>query len=158
MQNQNNIVSNEKIEKILVCITPQSNSKRLIEQGAERAAECGGALHVLHVQKGDSIFNNYDSLKWLQQLFTYGSSKGGMMHATCDYNVAQCIARFVQEEEITQVVMGELPKNLKKQIAKGTRENQFQNIMDALPDTITLTIVPREQAVVQKEEKKRKII
>ena len=41
----------KKEEKILVLVTAQKTFLRLIEQGAAVAQECGGELHILHVQK-----------------------------------------------------------------------------------------------------------
>ncbi len=43
-------------EKVLVCITIQKNSKRLIRKGAEIANNIGGELHILHVEKRNEYF------------------------------------------------------------------------------------------------------
>ncbi|MPM49129.1 hypothetical protein SDC9_95857 [bioreactor metagenome] len=54
------VKAEDGIERILVCITAQCNSKRLINEGAKVADQVNGELHIIHVQRGDSIFNNAD--------------------------------------------------------------------------------------------------
>ncbi|NLK36914.1 MAG: hypothetical protein GX299_02375 [Epulopiscium sp.] len=132
-------------EKVVVCITPQSNSRRLIDKGAQIAQEHGGQLHILHVQKGNTIFQNQEALKWLEQLFIYGSEMGGMVHALCDEEIPSCIARFVKEEGVTKVVLGEVPKPLKKESAKSKKEPLFNRILNALPKEAQIIIVEREE-------------
>lgn len=129
-------------EKIVVCITPQSNSKRLIDKGTQIARECNGQLHILHVQKGDNIFHNQETLKWLQHLFVYGNAVGGMVHALCDDHIAKCISRFVVEEGITKVVLGELPKHVRKQNKK--QQNHLCEILENLPENVSVSIVKRD--------------
>lgn len=148
-------IEHGKKENVVVCITPQSNSKRLIDAGAEVAAKCQGSLHILHVQKGDSIFHNEETLRLLERLFRYGSQKGGMIHAFCDNDIPRCIAKFVSEEKITHVVIGELPKEMQKKAIKGKGENQFDKILKVLPQGTEIVIVKREEE--QQEELQKKI-
>ncbi len=145
-------------EKVLVCITAQSNSRRLIDAGAEVASQCSGELHILHVQKGDNVFNNNETLHLLQQLFVYGSEKGGMIHAFCEEDIAGSIAHFVEEEKITKLVLGELPESMRKQLEKSRRENQFQKILDRLPENVQAVIIKRTEEKTAREESKRKIV
>ena len=65
-----------KEEKIAVCITAQTSSQRLIDYGAEIAEQYNSSLHILHVQKGDSIFQNGETLKLLTKLLSFGDSCG----------------------------------------------------------------------------------
>ena len=53
-------------QKILVCITIQQNSKRLIKKGAELASQVEGELHILHVEHGSSILSQSDAGELLQ--------------------------------------------------------------------------------------------
>ena len=145
-------------EKVLVCITAQSNSRRLIDAGAEVASKCSGELHILHVQKGENVFNNSETLHLLQQLFLYGSEKGGMIHAFCEEDIAGSIAHFVKEEKITRLVLGELPEAMRKQLEKSHRENQFQKILDSLPKGVRAVIIKRAEEKTAGEETKRKIV
>ncbi|MGE4215024.1 MAG: hypothetical protein AB7E42_09685 [Anaerotignaceae bacterium] len=102
---------NDGIERVLVCITAQCNSKRLINEGAKVADQANGELHIIHVQRGDSIFNNADTPRLLEELFDYGAKRGGMIHFYCDEDITECIGRFVKEKGITKMVLGEPPMN-----------------------------------------------
>lgn len=110
-------------QKVLVCITIQRNSKRLIEKGAKLAREQGAALHILHIEKGMSIFQNPESATLLEELFKYGKELGGEVHFVSDENVAQMIVSFIRDMAVKTVVLGEtmrgkLYKLLKKDISR----------------------------------------
>lgn len=138
------ITSTEFREKVLVCITAQSNSRRLINKGAEIADKYNGELHILHVLKGDNVFNNQQTLQLLQQLFIYGSEKGAMVHAYCDENVSDNIADFVKNEKITKLILGESPTQPMKKNKKQT-ENHFHKIISGIPKGVEIIIVKRKE-------------
>lgn len=135
--------SSEVFDKILVCITAQSNSKRLINEGASVADGCNGELHILHVKKGNNIFDNSETPKLLQQLFLYGSEKGGMIHAFCDDDVPKSISEFIIKEKVTKVILGETVSQVKKK--KKEIENQFGGILKNIPKDIEIIIVNRDE-------------
>lgn len=108
-----NNTSDIKVEKILVGITVQANSKRLITKGAEIAKQKQGQLHILHVQKGNNIFVNSHTPELLQQLYQYASQLGGETHAICGEDVCEAIANFAKNMDITTMVLGERPKHIK---------------------------------------------
>lgn len=93
--------------KVLVCITIQKNSKRLIEKGAKLAIEQHSKLHILHVEKGMSIFQNPEAATLLEELFEYGKKLGGEVHFISDEQIAQRIVTFIRDMEVTTVVLGE---------------------------------------------------
>ncbi|MBC7958390.1 MAG: universal stress protein [Vallitaleaceae bacterium] len=108
--------------KVLVCITIQRNSKRLIEKGAALARAHQSQLHILHIEKGMSIFQNPDSATLLEDLFKYGKELGGEVHFISDQQIAHRIVSFIREMGVTNVVLGEtmrgkLFKLLKKDIS-----------------------------------------
>lgn len=138
-------------EKVLVCITAQSNSHRLINQGAEIADKYNGELHILHVLKGDNVFNNEQTLHLLQQLFVYGSEKGAMVHAYCDENVSDNIAAFVKNEKITKLILGEPPTQLVKKNKKQT-ENHFHKIISGISKSVEIIIVKRKEKNIEQCE------
>lgn len=138
----------KKEEKILVLVTAQKTFLRLIEQGAAVAQECGGELHILHVQKGDSIFDGGEILNLLQNLVDFGGRMDGIVHIYSENDIAACIGRFVREEGMTQVVMG-CGRDLGARRAKKSRPNEYENILAALPSKTGVTIVPEE---VRKEK------
>lgn len=141
-------------EKVLVCITAQSNSKRLINKGAEIADHVNGELHILHVQKGNNIFHNNDTPRLLQQLFQYGSEKGGMVHAYCDDQIPESIAAFIEREKVTRLVLGEPPQHIKNM--KKKNENQFHKILQCMKQKVEIIIVGREEEPELESEQNKK--
>lgn len=104
----------EGTKKVLVCITAQSNSERLIDYASLIADENNAEFHILNVNKGTSIFNNNSTPQLLEKLFAYGSERGGMVHMLCSEDVAKSIGDFIKEYNITNIVLGEPPKKIQK--------------------------------------------
>lgn len=96
-------------EKVLVCITIQENSRRLISQGLDLAKDTEAPLHILHVRKGETIFDDPESSSLLENLFDYGSELGGEVHFLCSNNVTETIIDFIKENHVTHLVLGEAP-------------------------------------------------
>lgn len=97
------------MNKVLVCITIQENSKRLIHKGSELAHSIDGELHVLHIRKGETIFDNPNSSSLFEELFVYGSELGGEVHFLCSSDVIHTISDFISNNGITHVVVGKPP-------------------------------------------------
>jgi K+-sensing histidine kinase KdpD len=93
-------------KKILACITPQSNSKRLIDKAFEISQKNNGELHILHVETGGNLFFSENSTALLQSLFNYGARMGGSVHGVAAADAAKAIIKFIREEKITDVVLG----------------------------------------------------
>lgn len=96
-------------EKVLVCITIQENSRRLISEGFNTATTLDAPLHILHIRKGETIFDNPESSSLLEELFDYGSELGGEIHFLCSHNISQTIMDFIVAHEISHLVIGESP-------------------------------------------------
>lgn len=96
-------------EKVLVCITIQENSRRLISEGFNTATTLDAPLHILHIRKGETIFDNPESSSLLEELFDYGSELGGEIHFLCSHNISQTIMDFIITHEISHLVIGESP-------------------------------------------------
>ncbi|MDF2877970.1 MAG: hypothetical protein K0S30_1066 [Clostridia bacterium] len=96
-------------EKVLVCITIQENSRRLISEGFNTATTLDAPLHILHIRKGETIFDNPESSSLLEDLFDYGSELGGEIHFLCSHNISQTIMDFIVTNEISHLVIGESP-------------------------------------------------
>lgn len=103
--------ANLTTQKILVCITIQHNSKRLIKKGHEIAQKTGAELHILHIAKGDSIFNDPKNGPLLDDLFKYASGLGAEVHFGCSSHVTKYIASFIKDHGITCIVLGETLRN-----------------------------------------------
>ncbi|GMQ57706.1 hypothetical protein AN1V17_21010 [Vallitalea sediminicola] len=114
----------QEVEKILVCITIQKNSKRLIRKGAEIANEISGELHILHVEKGMSIFKNEESIELLEELFEYGKQLGGEVHFLSGKDVPNKIVDFIKGMQITRLVLGETMRSkLRRLLTKDIESN-----------------------------------
>lgn len=94
------------MNKVLVCITIQENSRRLIKKGFDTAQAIDGELHILHIKKGETIFDHPNSSILLEELFLYGSELGGEVHFLCSNNVTQTIIDFINEQCITKLIIG----------------------------------------------------
>lgn len=97
------------MNKVLVCITIQENSKRLMQKGFELAKSLNGELHILHIHQGDSIFETPNSSELFQELFIYGSELGGQVHFLCSSNITNTISGFVCDNSITDLIIGKAP-------------------------------------------------
>lgn len=97
------------MHKILVCITIQQNSKRLIKKGYELAKENNGELHIIHIRKGETIFETPDSSLLFEELFVYGSELGGEVHFLCSTDIPNTICEFINQNAITHLVIGKPP-------------------------------------------------
>lgn len=127
------------MERVLVCITPQSNSTRLIDKAAEEANSANGELFILNVQKGDNIFGDADSAQMLERLFSYGSKKGGSVHALAGKDVPMMIKNFAVKQKVTTIVLGEPPKN----IAVARDSGIIDNLKKTIPE-LKIIVLERE--------------
>lgn len=118
--------------KILVCITPQSNSKRLIDKGSNSIFNIDDELYILHVTKGSNLLLDPESIDLIQKLFTYASSLGGIVQGLCGEDIYKTIKKFIVENMITHVVVGtpkgQLP-NEETIIDKLKRELPYINLV-----------------------------
>jgi len=82
---------------------------RLIDKGHEISLHISAELHILHVEQCNSIFYTDESAQMLDNLFRYGSERDGVVHAVCSQDPFAAIQRFIREEVVTDVVLGESP-------------------------------------------------
>ena len=99
-------------EKVLVGITIQENSRRLIDEGYKLSKQLNAPLHILHIRKGETIFDHPESSQLLDELFSYGGDLGGEVHFLCGDHVSQTFVNFVNANQITHLVIGEAPSTL----------------------------------------------
>ncbi|QUI20867.1 hypothetical protein HZI73_00435 [Vallitalea pronyensis] len=133
----------QDIEKVLVCITIQKNSRRLIRKGAEIANNIGGELHILHVEKGMSIFEHEEAIKLLEELFEYGKQLGGEVHFLSGNDVPSKIIEFIKSMGITRLLLGEtmrsklhrlLKKDIESSVISQTKEVELLILDRKEPD------------------------
>lgn len=133
-------MNTEKNEKVLVLATAQKNALRLIDYGFSMALANDGELHILHVQKGNSVFDGTDTLKRLQELIDYGVRLGACIHVLCDNDVAGCVGNFIEEEGMTRVILGEPPQKKNEQAL-----GEWDRIIDIIPEEVRLHVVARKE-------------
>ena len=143
-----NSIKEDKSEKVLVCITSQLNSERLIDKAALLAEEIGAEFHILHVQRGDSIFNNSDTPAMMSRLCQYGSSKGGSIHFYCDEDISLCVAKFIAQRHITKVVMGQPPVKDINNINE--LRKAADKVLHDIKTPVEVIVIPRDENVEDK--------
>jgi two-component system sensor histidine kinase KdpD len=90
-------------ERILVCITPQSNAKRMIESGARAAARFHAQLLAIWV-KQEGLSRGADEI--VQSNLDYARKLGAEVHILEGRDAMDEIIRFAQEQRVTQVYIG----------------------------------------------------
>jgi K+-sensing histidine kinase KdpD len=145
---------NQDVEKVLVCITIQKNSKRLIKKGAELANKIGGELHILHVEKGMSIFDNEEAITLLQELFEYGKVLGGEVHFISGKDVPNRIIEFIKSMTITRLVLGQ---TMRSKLHKLLRKDIESNIVSKTKE-VELLILERKDIDKRKFVKDKRIL
>ena len=116
--------------KILVGITIQETSRRLIDEGVKLSRSLNAPLHILHIRKGETIFDNPESSMLLEDLFAYGGELGGEVHFLCGKHVSKTFTNFVKDNHFTHLVIGEAPSHLslKSPPVYDKITNELQNI------------------------------
>jgi len=82
---------------------------RLIDKGHEISLHSDAELHIFHVEQNDCVFHTEESAKMLDNLFRYGSERGGIVHAKSAQNPLAAIKGFIKDKGITDLVLGESP-------------------------------------------------
>lgn len=125
--------------KVLVGITIQENSRRLIAEGFNLSKSIDAPLHILHIRKGETIFDRPESSELLSDLFTYGGELGGVVHFLCSNNIPETITNFIKENNITHLVIGEAPNG--NTISPGS--SVYEQLKSQIGD-IEIIVLPRE--------------
>jgi len=90
-------------ERILVCITPRSNAKPMIESGARAAARFHGQLLAVWV-KQEGLTREADEV--VQSNLDYARKLGAEVHILEGRDAMGAIIRFAHEQRVTQVYIG----------------------------------------------------
>lgn len=114
-------------EKVLVCITIQENSVRLMDKGAQICRCLNGELHIVHFEKGNTLFSNEQATQLAESLYNHGSSIGGQVHLISGQEIAKDIVNFIENNGITRVVLGESMRSPLHQMLKGSIHSFIRN-------------------------------
>lgn len=95
-------------ETVLVCVTGQQSSQRLIHRGAELAQQYGGELLVLSVSgSGFNLLTNPEVSQSLNDLYRLSGEVGAEMTMLHDSDAHHAICDFVKKRGVTRLVLGE---------------------------------------------------
>jgi two-component system sensor histidine kinase KdpD len=90
-------------ERILVCITPQSNAAQMLESGRRNADRFQGEFNVVYVQQPALL---QEDRAILQQNLDYASQLGAQVEVLNDLSATDAILKFARQKGITQIFIG----------------------------------------------------
>ena len=90
-------------ERILVCITPQSRARTMLESGARAAARFHGQLMAVTVKHGELPRAAEEALN---ENLDYARRLGAEVHVLEGADAMEEIIRFAREQRVTQVFVG----------------------------------------------------
>ncbi len=95
-------------ETVLVCVTGQQSSSRLIHRGAQLARQHGATLLVLSVSgSGVNLLSNPSVSQALNDLYRLSGEVGAEMTMLHHTDAHRAICDFVKERGVTHLVLGE---------------------------------------------------
>ena len=92
--------------RIMVCVTPQKSCRRLIERGAARAKNQGGAFVVIYVNKKQDLNRELKEQKILLELFEFAKKLGETVSILSGEKIDKTLADFAKNNKITRIVVG----------------------------------------------------
>lgn len=120
-------------ETVLVCVTGQQSSQRLIHRGAELARQHHAALLVLSVSgAGFNLLTNPSVSQSLNDLYALCAQVGAEMTMIHHTNPYQAICDFVRKRGVTHLILGQSRTN---------HSSFVTELMQALPD-VSFVIEP----------------
>jgi two-component system, OmpR family, sensor histidine kinase KdpD len=91
-------------ERILVCITPRSNARPMLESGARAAQRFHGQLLAVYVKQSDLTREAEEAV---EENLAYARKLGAEVHVVeCKADPIAEIVRFAREQRVTQVFIG----------------------------------------------------
>lgn len=127
-------------ERVLVCISTNPNSSRLLRRGARLASQMRGKLYGLYVNHPEYFLSKESSL-YLEMCEELCHQFGGEFLQISSTNVTQTIAQVAHQYRITQIVLGQTQKSRWQLLFKGS---PVQELMRHLQD-VDLHIIGTEQ-------------
>lgn len=120
-------------ETVLVCVTGQQSSQRLIHRGAALAREHGAELLVLSVSgSGVNLLSNPEVSQALNDLYRLSGEVGAEMTMLHHHDAHRAICDFARVRGVTRLVLGE---------GKPGASAFIPHLMRSLPD-VAFTIEP----------------
>lgn len=128
----------------MVCVTLQNNCERLINLSAE-IAKPEDNIFVLHVAKnGQSFMGGINDGASLEYLYSVSQKVGANMTVLHSDNVIEAIASFVDEQDISTVLMG-IP-------SKDEKDTGFAEALNnRLKGKCKLVLIDKQKGVLNNE-------
>jgi two-component system, OmpR family, sensor histidine kinase KdpD len=150
----------ETCERVMVAVAPAPGTDSLLRRAARMAARLKGELDVLYVASSDATRpGDTKALKKLEQLT---ADVGARWHEASGDDLARAIARFAQEHQITQIVIGSSQRSRWQQLlAGGSRVKRI--IQEAGPLGIDVHVIalhkaPRSGPAEQTADQARRLV
>lgn len=106
-----------KKSNIMVCVTQQKNSERLILTGAKLKKDDKDNLYVIHVvSENQSFLNHNNDGEALEYLFRVSQGVGADLTVLRAEDVFDSMVEFAIDHDITNIVIGESPEKNKKSL------------------------------------------
>ena len=107
---------------VMVCITRQRSCQRLIERGAQLAADHGLTLEVVHVvNPGENFLGNPQEGEALDFLFSLGKQYNAEVAMLRNENVLDTLIGYGVERNVQWILLGQ-PKSLSRRFTNITKE------------------------------------
>jgi two-component system sensor histidine kinase KdpD len=90
-------------ERILVCVTPRSNAREMLDSGRRNADRFQGELYVVYVQQPRL---SHEDQSVLEQNLDYARQLGAQVEVLPAIDAASAILKFAREKGITQIFVG----------------------------------------------------
>jgi two-component system, OmpR family, sensor histidine kinase KdpD len=150
----------ETCERVMVAVAPVPGTDSLLRRAARMAARLKGELDVLYVASSDATRpGDTRALKKLEQLT---ADVGARWHEVSGDDPARAIARFAQEHQITQIVIGSSQRSRWQQLlAGGSRVKRIIQEVGPLGidvHVIALAKAPREAPPKETADQARRLV
>lgn len=121
-------------KKVLVCITQQLSSERLIKYGRELANQPDDELYVLHVLKNNWKYAAKEGV--LDSLFETAAANGAELQVANANSIEKAIAKSCKQKHITHLVMGE-------SLEAEAQQDMVRRVMELADRDMELCTVPQ---------------
>jgi len=103
-------------KQIMVCVTQQKSCENLIREGFELIEDNNDELFVIHVVKNDwRYFSEMKESDALEYLFDISKHYNAELIIKKSNQIEETLAEFIEDNNISEVVMGESFENEKQQ-------------------------------------------
>jgi two-component system, OmpR family, sensor histidine kinase KdpD len=133
----------ETCERVVVAVTVMPGTDALMRRAARMAARLKAELDVLHVSSSDAT--RPADRKSLQKLRELAADIGARWHDVEGDDPARAIAKFAQEHQITQIVIGSSQRSRWQQLTGGG-SNVARVIREAGPLGIDVHVIALRKA------------